>query len=587
MKTGIPVLPEVRVEGKMYLSQLFAGDQYAGIRQSIIDNGQYRSKKGKTLHVKVRATADGLDHEVMALAAITRDPGRSDDFLTTVQDFQLNVRGREQYVQQLWLIYKNSGVCNTATNKISAIISGEGRFKVRRAKKGKKRDAVQQLEELLYQWTRRVNASGPTMNGFAQEPGVITGARGLKAINHQAVRQALVEGSWVGRAVWTPAVIEGLGNFDLPMTIQTISTANLEPMKELAGEGLELFFWKPSSRLLQQIRNPTSKEIRTIIQKFIPKELLNPLKKDGKVLLDPALLMHVKHRSRDGEDFGESFIQPALPALAYEQALMRLDQVSIANLVNRIVVVMVGSADPKSPYSNTAVSQARAELMQQIFEDPGPSMCIVWSGNDVEVKEVGAHSSMVDLKDRFEVAYRMIKLSFGVGDALLSGTTTDGKAAGWAAMLSNSAQLEELDNNLAQGWTTLGERIALENGFTDFDIIYQNPRQLMIDRTEERNQNRQDYVAGAMSIFRYLESQGIDPDAEFRRKAFEHGLDPDDLATLWTDVFMPPQGMAGQGSGAPPGQGGGNVAPPGRTPNNQTSKTTPERRPKLTPIPNK
>lgn len=218
--------------------------------------------------------------------------------------------------------------------------------------------------------------------------------------------------------------------------------------------------------------------------------------------------------------------------------------------------------------------QARQTLMDSLFQDPGPNMTIIWAGQDVKIEDVGAHSSVLDLDDRFKGAEGRVKVSLGVPDALLSGTTTDGKAAGWAATIGASAQLEELADSFGTVWTTLAERIAIENGFEDLDIIWQWDQSLLADKVAERNQVRNDYRVGLSTIRSALVAQGKDPDAEFKQRAFEKGLEiVDELNPTWEQVFAPPQGLQGQGEGeGRPGDG---------------DKTEPDREPDNSPTENK
>lgn len=516
--------------------------------------------------------------EAFVSAAVSRNPGRSDDYLDTIDDLQALTGSRTTQVERYWRVYKNHGLTSTAINKISAILSAGGSFRVRSAKKGKARKAQETLEQVLFEWARLVNASA--------EDGVVTGARGLKAINYTATRYALVEGSWVGRSVWTSHTIEGLGSFDLPLVVQTISTANLEPVREVQGTGIELFYWRPPQALIQQLRSPTNKDVAKLVLRYIPKEMQAPLKKDGKALLDPALLMHVRNRGQDSEPFGESFIQPALPALAYEQSILQLDIVGMQSLINRLAIVCVGKSDESAgPYAKPEIVAQRQARMASFFEDPGPNMTIIWAGDDVEVKHVSGHDAVLSLEDRFKVAEQKIKQAFGVPDALLTGVTSDGKAAGWAATIGAAAQLEELASQLAAVWTTLAERIALENGFTDIDIVYEWDRQLLVDRAEERNQNRNDYITGIYTIWDAIVAQGKDPEAVYERMCFEKGLDPG--TATWEEAFMPPQGLQGQSAGGIQGQGAGKNPGAGRSTDSQSGNTGPERPVQNKPTENK
>ena len=444
---------------------------------------------------------------------------------------------------------------------MGSIIGGGGSFKIQNTKQGRKKDAADNLLAMLETWQRDVNRS--------VEDGVLTGQAGLQAITHQIVRMALIEGDFFGRHVWTNYEVLNIGTVSLPMNIQALSSRNMEPVDEnLAGIG-ELFYWKPPSSLLQIIRDPDTKEVRQLVKKLFgtgTNKILSEIKKEGKALLDPGLLIHIKHRGTDTSTWGESMIGPTISALAYKRSLLQLDTVSMRNIINRLTIVMVGSADPASPYSKAEVAAARMQLMQTFFEDTGPNMTIIWAGNDVEVTDVGSHDKILDLKDRNDLARSDIRDAIGVPEALLSGATTDGKAAGWAAHLGASAQLEELLNAIAEVYTVIGLRIAMENGFEDTQLVFEFDNSLLVDKAEEHNQNRNDYVAGLMSIQSYLNALGRDPGAEYLLMLEEKGLEGD---VTWVDAFEPPQGLQGQGEGKTPGEG--------RTPDNTKGKTSPER----------
>jgi hypothetical protein len=135
-------------------------------------------------------------------------------------------------------------------------------------------------------------------------------------------------------------------------------------------------------------------------------------------------------------------------------------------------------------------------------------------------------------------------------------------------MLSAGSSLDETQSSFEQVFSTLGQRIALENNFTDVEIIYEFDNAMMLDRQEERNVNRNDFLTGAMSIRNFIAASGRDPEAEFRQSCFEKGLDPE--TTLWVQAFAPPQGLPGQGTGdTPPG-------PPGQQNRNPGGGRTPD-----------
>jgi hypothetical protein len=547
------------------LEDLIPGAGNAALRRHVVETGKWKAPNGRDMLVVTRPRG-GKDEVLLVQSAasnikradiVPRNPGTTSDLIATFDDFQaLQSIDKTSEVAQMWAIYSNDGVTNASVNKIAALMATGGEFKVRTARKGKKQKVREELQAVLDFVNSNVNN--------APLDGVVTGARGLKMVTQQAVRQLMVEGDWFGRTVWDKHEVPGFGSYSLPMEIQSISAANMEPITELAPTGREAWYWRPDRALVNQLDKPTDPIIRELLKKFVDSKTLTELRKNGKVFLDPALLMHIKHRGIYNQPYGTSFIKPALFAIAYKRTIEQLDFVMVNSLINRVTIVKVGSSDPKSPYADPAVAQQRQALMQSFFEDPGPTMTIIWQGDDVDVKDVGAHNTVLDLNSRHEIGERMKKTAYGMPDALLTGSAPDGKSSAFAALLSAGSTLEETQSSCEQVYTTMGQRVADENGFVDVEIIYEFGNGIMLDRDAERNLARQDYVTGGMTIRSFIVSRGQDPDAEFRQACFEKGLEPG--TTLWKDAFTPPTGLPGQGNGGPPGEEnnpGGGGRPPG------------------------
>lgn len=550
------------------VEELFPGADKAALRTALLAGGKaYHG--GREIRALTRLRDDG-QHEVLMMsggkdegrvfrrAEILRNPGPTQDLIDAFDDFQSAIpRDKPTEVAQFWTIYDNDGVTNASVNKIAALMATGGAFKVRSARKGKKQKAREELQAILDEVNSKVNN--------APADGVVTGARGLKMVTQQAVRQLLVEGDWFGRTVWNNHEVPTLGKFSLPMEIQAISAANMVPIPEIVATGREIWYWKPDRSLLNQLDTPKDAVVRDLLKKFVDNKTLSELKKNGQVLLDPALLMHIKHRGVYGLAYGTSFIKPALFGIAYKRAIEQLDFVMTNSLVNRLTIIKVGSSDPNSPYSDPSVAQERQALMQSFVEDPGPNMMIVWQGDDVDVQDVGSHNQILDLVGRHVIGDRMKKTAFGMPDALLTGSAPDGKSSAFAALLSAGSTLEEAQSAFEQVYSTLGQRVADENGYVDSEIIYEFDNGLVLDHAQERNLARQDYLAGPMSIRSMISARGQDPDAEFRQACFEKGLPPE--TTLWKDAFAPPTGLPGQGAG--PQGSENNPSPAGRPPGNQ------------------
>lgn len=556
------------LSGSTYqLQDLLPGEQWAAVRREVLATGRYMTK-GREVKVQVDpASADPANPRIMAIAAVSRNPGLAQDALLRIEDLKPRtaLANRAQLIKQYWAIYAAEGLVNNAVEKYASLLSTGGRFKVQRVRKGKQRKALENAQAILDHWCRYVNT--PT------DSGVVTADRGVRALTEAGIRSALVEGDFMGRQVWMDTEVPGFGRFSLPMAIQPISMEFMEAYDDVGPVG-EIWYWKPSSEFVNALRSSdgATPAVKKLIKSLVRGPVLKQLLDEGRAELTPALLTHVRHRGNARTVYGTSFIEAAKFGIRYYRSVVNTDLVSMESVINRLMIVSVGSSDPNSPYSKQDVAIARTQLMQSFFEDPGPNMTIVWQGDDVKVQNIGAMEQLLDLNDRHAIGQGMIKNALGVPEALLSGTTSDGKAAGWASFIAATGQAEHLGGGFENVWTVLGERMLLENGFTDIEIIFEFDRSNLGDKAQERNLNRQDYLAGLLSIKSVIEASGRDALAEFRQKANEKGLDPEQESTTWEMVFTPPAGLPGQGeggvqggtpdSGGRPKEDGGSTKPP-------------------------
>lgn len=553
---GVATALERAYKGTQYhLQDLLPGDRWEAVRAQVLRDGKF-VRGNREVRVQLDpAPADPANPRVMAIAAVSRNPGLVQDAINLIDDLRARTSeaARGPLIRQYWQIYQAEGLVNNAIEKYASLLSTGGRFKVRKVRRGKQRNALERAQGLLDFWCRYVNTP--------PESAVVTADRGVRALSEAAIRTALVEGDYMGRQVWMDVEVPPFGRFSLPMIMQTISMEFMEPYDDLGPIG-EMWYWRPSGTFVNALRSDGEgePEIRRLLKQVVRGPVLRQLLENGRALLTPALLTHVRHRGTPRSLYGLSFIEAAKFAIRYYRSVVNTDLVSMESVINRLMIVMVGSSDPASPYSKTDVALARTQLMQSFFEDPGPNMTIVWQGDDVKVENVGAMDQLLDLRDRHEIGQGMVKNALGIPEALLAGTTSDGRAAGWAAFVAASGMAEHLGGALESAWTILGERMLVENGFTDIDVVFEFDRSNLGDKAEERNLNRQDYLAGLLSIKTVLTAAGIDADAEFRQKAIEKGLDPDSESTTWESVFLPPQGLPGQGEGGiqggTPDQGG-------------------------------
>lgn len=510
----------LRTEGKspplVSLDELFPDKLHTGIKNQL-KSGEIvnLTDEGGTPHF-VGADIDSQGNVFTVAAAIPRNPGRSERFLQQVSDFMDSNMERADRIQLYHSIYKAEGLVNNAINKAAALVATEGSFKVRYVKGQRGRPSDKRAEELrllLQFWAENVNARATDA--------VVTGTRGVKAIISQGARQALIEGDNIARTNWTNVnvpVLKG-ASYSLPMNIQFFSAAHIEIPDEIVGTGIELLYWVPPSEFIQSLEDPKDENVKEYIDKLIPPEVQQELISKERYFLDPALMIHIKHRGTGTEAFGESMISAAMSDIAYKRALQALDIVTIENLINRLVIVKVGSDNQASVYHKQEVTARRLQLLQRMFAKIGPSATLLWGGPDIDVVEVGAHNKILEMDERYKIADRRIRGALGIPAVLLTGEASEGKAAGWAATVGSAAQLKELQDQYAQMLRTIAERIAEENGFEDVDVVWEFHQALLANKELNANIALKAYAQGLYSTQTALEELGQNPEAEEVRQA--------------------------------------------------------------------
>lgn len=493
------------------LDQIFKG--MPQVAKDLRDNGvaMVHNHNGKA--VVMGAGFDNSGQLISTAAAVPRSPGKSEDFLKEVEDFSSTSGDRTTLLDLYDRVYLREGVVNNAINKSAALVATDGTFKVRyvKGKRGISGDKrAEELRLILQYWVENVNARA--------EDGPVTGARGLKAFISQGVRLALKQGDHFGRQVWTDTAIPVLGsNYSLPMGLQTFDARTIEIPEGLEGTDIELFYWVPPADFIDTLSDPADPNIKEQLDRLIPSDVKNALIADGQYLLDPSLMIHIKHRGTATSNYGESMIEPAMNEIAYKRALQALDIVTIENLINRLVIIMIGSDKPESVYHKQEVSSSRMNMMSNMLRRVGPAATIIWPGPDLEVKEIGAHNGILDTNERYAQTESRIRSALGVPSALLTGDTASGKAAGWAAILGLAAELSELQDQYAQAFKTIAERIAFENGYEDVDVTWEFNQALLANKEEHASMVLNVAKLGGLSFQTILEELGFDFEAELVR----------------------------------------------------------------------
>lgn len=495
-----------------------------------------------------------LAGEMFLAAGIPRTPGRAEDFLQQVADFSDQTSDRITQIGLFNRIYEAEGLINNSVNKLVSLLATKGSFKVRRVKgkPGMSGDArAQEFAAVLQFWAENVNADA--------DDAVVTGAQGVQDWIAQGARQALVEGGIVARTHWVKAKIPTLkkGTYSLPMNLQTFGGEEIEIPDEVAGTDLQIIYWKPSDAVRKALQGQgQDKAVADALTKLIDKDVVAAIKKDGKYQLDPSLLIHIKHRGDQKHPYGESLVKSAMSSVAYKRALQALDVVTIENLVQRMLILSIGSDDAASPYHVQEVIRQRVLMLQNLLRKVGPSSTIVWPGPDLKAQDVGAASKVMEIDGRLAMVQSMIRGDIGVPAALLTGEGSDGKASGLAATKGVLAQLIELQNRFAKALTTIAKRIAAQNGFEDVDVIWEFSQSILADKTETVTVLQKGYAEGNVSTRTLItDGYGLDYEAE-------EGRQLEDVEKGYKEeAFGPPKSVLTVNNTGIQGGGGGDGRP--------------------------
>lgn len=548
------------------MEQVFSGAEYAGVRSQLAAGEvvRFRTKKGEEMAV----IADVVDKDMFAMAAaIPRTPGRSEDFVQKVTDFTNSNMKRTDKIDLFHRVYRAEGMFSSGINKYASLIATRGSFKVRyvRGKPGKGSDTrIRELQTLLQYWQENVNGNA--------EDGVVTGSKGIQSFINRGARQSFIEGDHFARQNWDKAKVPALGNkaYSLPLNLQSFSSKHIEIPAELQGM-LDIMYWVPPREFVRTLQNPKDKNLKVYLDELVPSEIQSALIKDGKYLLDPALMIHIKHRGIDTDAYGESILESAMSELAYKRALQALDMVTIENLINRLVIVKVGSDNENSVYHKSEVSQRRLQLLQRLFQNVGPSSTILWAGPDLSIEEVGAHDAILDVNERYKQVQERMQLAIGASSAIMSGSTDGGKAAGWASIMATAAQLGELQNEYTQMLTQIGHRIAAENNFEDVDLVWTFHLDLLANKTENADLVIKQYGLGLIDEETALEELG------YSYEAMEGRMQQSVDKGYRDEPFGPPRGQLTTNETGEGGETGGRPKNTGKPdPRKNKEKQSPE-----------
>lgn len=539
-------------EREAKLDALLPGNSWAGVRKDLTEKGaaSYRDEAGRESWMVADISEEG--HVMGLAAAVPRNPGTSYDFVNQIGDFKdaLTTGGATNRKDALALfhrVYRADGMTNNAISKLAALVAPKGSFKVKsvkgqRGKSGDKR-AIE-FQTLVNWWKDNVNARG--------EDQVITGDRGITAFVSRGARLCFIEGDHIARHFWPKkaVAVPNLGTYTLPMNLQSFSAQHIEIPEGLEGTNYELLYWAPPKDFIKQLTEPKDPNVGKLLKKLIPSDVRNALVNDGMYLLDPGLLIHIKHKGLPTEPFGESLIEATLSDIRFKRALDALMLSVITNVIARMVVVKIGSDNKDSVYHKQEVSAARLGMLQRAMQRMGTAGTVLWGGPDLEIVQVSAHDSLPAVEGLYKIAERRHLMSLGMPAVMMIGEGTDGKAAAFGAALAVAGLLTEIQEQYAQALKSIAERIAMENGFEEVDVVWEWHENKLDDKNAAAELILKLWQAALLDADSALEELGYEPDAVRTR------MDQDVKDGIREGIFQPPKGLQTGATTNPAGDGG-------------------------------
>lgn len=242
--------------------------------------------------------------------------------------------------------------------------------------------------------------------------------------------------------------IRGTRGWRLPMNLYLLNPLYIEIPEAAIIVGNKQIWFKLDETNVEIIRqDPEGPQAKAILE-GLPQEMQNQLIEEGKILLPPELVDHIKRKSKGYLAWGRPYLSKAFGAFARKKKLEALDEATIDGLINRITVFKVGMPNPKDENDWRTWSKTRQQAFSAHLRGLNPSNLLVW-GPDIDVIDVGPKDSLLGFDQRYAQVDRDILKALGIPTVLISGegASADRSENVWVSI---SGLLEKLQNSRDQ-----------------------------------------------------------------------------------------------------------------------------------------
>lgn len=397
-------------------------------------------------------------------AVVPKNIGKAQNYLDKVRDYEETNQDRSTQIKNSRKLCKFEGVVATAVEALTELAVLQGGY----ISNVKKPD----LKKLCNVWLKRVNAFNSSKVGKKDAGNVVSSVGGAEEIFEQIMIVVLRDGDWVATNKWEKVEVEELNKkFSLPTKFTTHDILSLEIDEELYKLGIEVIKIELSNTIVDAVKNPDDSNAQNkAINEGLSEEMKKQIREssDNKIALSSDFTFHIK-RSDDGiSPWSYPYTIKAFKAVAQKLRLLALDESTIAGLIQRITLIKLGIADPKSPlHYPKKGADSRMTLANTVLSGLKTNNLIVWPGPDISVEDFGPEGKILEIDNRYKQADDDILKALGVSRLLIDGNGAGSDSRDWAAFLKTISQLEGFRLKIKKVIDRILRQIAVQNGFKD------------------------------------------------------------------------------------------------------------------------
>lgn len=391
-------------------------------------------------------------------------PSNMDDGITYLKEIKAynDTSQKNDVVDICWKLYENEGIIGSTIDTLIDLAITRGTIE---------NVKDEELQTVLDYWAENVNGlvAEEEIDGLdGAKTSLLVGVNGecgLLSLCENIMLDYLVTGDAVIYENWVSDVeVPELGAYVLPKKIILYDIKNVSIEQNTGQIGSEIVKVKVSDDVLTIIKNKKDPRNQSVIDSLSPEVLKLIQKGETEIPLPPLLTTHFK-RKGFGRQFGIPYLKKAFSAISAKRRLQALDEATIAGMIQRLTILMVGHKDPASPY-HIATAQRVATLKNALKKMPANKM-IIWGGPDLDVIDIGPDGKVLSFENRFTDADNSISLSLGVPRILIDGSTSGASSRDWIVVIKTVSSLERVRSMLKSRIDRWLRYIAVKNGFEE------------------------------------------------------------------------------------------------------------------------